>query len=168
VLKMKNMIDTTKRKVEKPSIDTSNGLKKVAINRCYGGFGLSPKATKLYLKKLNKKCYFYKQTSYKHQGKEEYTRIDINDLTNENFFISVYTKDMGEKISKHSSEYCWYESFYENRDDKLLIEVVEELGEKEASGNYAELKIVEIPDDVEWEISEYDGMESVDEKHRSW
>jgi hypothetical protein len=48
-----------------------------------------------------------------------------------------------------------------------LIEVIEELGDA-ANGDCAELAIVEIPDDVEWEISEYDGREHVAEKHRTW
>lgn len=53
------------------------------------------------------------------------------------------------------------------RDDPILIEVIEELGE-EANGACAELKIVEIPDDVKWEIEEYDGIEWVSEVHRTW
>ena len=32
----------------------------------------------------------------------------------------------------------------------------------------ANLKMVEIPDDVEWEIADYDGKEWVAEKHRTW
>ena len=48
-----------------------------------------------------------------------------------------------------------------------LLECVEKLGE-EANGTYAELKIVEIPDDVNWEIGEYDGLEWVEEVHRRW
>jgi len=39
---------------------------------------------------------------------------------------------------------------------------------KKANGGYAELKVVEIPDDVDWEITEYDGLEQVEEKHRVW
>lgn len=58
-------------------------------------------------------------------------------------------------------------SSYKDRTNSLLIETVEALG-KEANGKYAELKIVEIPDDVDWEITEYDGWETVEEKHRSW
>jgi hypothetical protein len=54
-----------------------------------------------------------------------------------------------------------------SRDDPVLIEVIEELGDA-ANGDCAELAIVEIPDDVEWEISEYDGREHVAEKHRTW
>ncbi len=54
-----------------------------------------------------------------------------------------------------------------NRADPKLVEVVEELRSK-ANGIHARLKVVVIPDDVEWEIVEQDGMESVHEKHRSW
>lgn len=53
------------------------------------------------------------------------------------------------------------------RDDSKLVECVEKLGE-EANGTYAELKVVEIPDDVNWEIGEYDGLEWVEEVHRRW
>jgi hypothetical protein len=48
-----------------------------------------------------------------------------------------------------------------------LVAVVEELG-KEANGTYSELKVVEIPSDVKWHISEYDGDEWVAENHRTW
>lgn len=53
------------------------------------------------------------------------------------------------------------------RDDPELIRVVEALGE-EANGECAQLKVVEIPEDVAWEIKEYDGNEYVAEKHRTW
>ena len=61
-------------------------------------------------------------------------------------------------------------SFYDRdipRDDAVLIQVVEELGDA-ANGFAADLKIVDIPDDVDWEIEEYDGNEWVAEKHRTW
>ena len=53
------------------------------------------------------------------------------------------------------------------RDNPILVEIVEQLGEA-ADGNYAELKVVEIPDDVVWGIEEYDGNEWIAEKHRTW
>ncbi len=53
------------------------------------------------------------------------------------------------------------------RDDPHLVKVVETLG-KEANGRYAALTIVDIPDDVEWQIEEYDGREWVAEIHRTW
>lgn len=54
-----------------------------------------------------------------------------------------------------------------SRNDPLLIEIVERLG-KAANGKFGELKIVEIPDGVDWEIEEYDGNEWVSEVHRTW
>jgi hypothetical protein len=53
------------------------------------------------------------------------------------------------------------------RDNTQLVSVVQALG-SEASGAYARLKIVEVPDDVEWTIHEYDGIEWVAEVHRTW
>ncbi len=53
------------------------------------------------------------------------------------------------------------------RDDAKLVQVVEELG-SEANGHCAELKIVTIPDDVEWAISQLNGVEQVSEVHRVW
>lgn len=58
-------------------------------------------------------------------------------------------------------------SMDEDRTSPILIEAVEALGDR-ASGYLAQLEIIEIPDDVDYYIHEYDGMESVNEKHRSW
>lgn len=54
-----------------------------------------------------------------------------------------------------------------NRTDSKLVECVETLGEA-ANGRFARLKVVEIPDDINWYLSEYDGIETVEEAHRSW
>lgn len=54
-----------------------------------------------------------------------------------------------------------------SRDDPVLISILEELGE-DSWGGHAKLKIVEIPDDVDWVIEEYDGIEWVAEAHRIW
>lgn len=61
----------------------------------------------------------------------------------------------------------YFTSRPDNRDDLDLIAVIEELGDK-ANGMFASLKIIEIPDNVEWEIEEYDGSEWVSEVHRTW
>ena len=53
------------------------------------------------------------------------------------------------------------------RNDPILVEIVEQL-EEDASSSFAELKVVEIPDDVVWGIEEYDGNEWIAEKHRTW
>lgn len=53
------------------------------------------------------------------------------------------------------------------RDNPQLVQIVEQLGER-ADTRYSQLKVVEIPDDVEWQIEEYDGMEHIAEAHRTW
>jgi hypothetical protein len=53
------------------------------------------------------------------------------------------------------------------RDDAHLVAVVEQLG-SEANGHCAELKVVTIPDDIEWSIVKTDGREQVSELHRTW
>ena len=57
--------------------------------------------------------------------------------------------------------------FMKDRSNPALVKCVEALGDK-ASGELSRLKVVEIPDDVEWEVDEYDGVEWVTEKHRKW
>jgi hypothetical protein len=47
----------------------------------------------------------------------------------------------------------------------VLVSMVEA---GKVDGTYAELKVVEIPDDVNWFIHEYDGIEHVAERHRTW
>lgn len=62
------------------------------------------------------------------------------------------------------------DNFYDRdipRDDPALVRVAEEIP-RDKGYAFAELKVVEIPDDVEWEIQEYDGNEWVAEKHRTW
>lgn len=61
-----------------------------------------------------------------------------------------------------------YDSFEDgSRTDPRLVAVVEKLGTK-ASGPYSNLKVVEIPDGIEYEIDNYDGKETIHEKHRHW
>jgi hypothetical protein len=130
---------------------------KVVINKCFGGFGLSPIAIEEYLKRKGKKVFFYKQTKYGFQGgEEEYTRTPVENVTGLHFYTLL---PGGNDI--------WFSDSDIKRGDKDLIAVVEEMGEK-ANGECAELSIVEIPDGIEYEIDEYDGLETVEEKHRTW
>ena len=79
----------------------------------------------------------------------------------------------GFSLSEKAYEYLgipWDGFGFEYKEDRAnlkLVECVEKLG-KDADGAFAELKVVDIPDDVKWEIEEYDGMEWVSEKHRTW
>jgi hypothetical protein len=69
--------------------------------------------------------------------------------------------------SERSIGGSYYGHYIIERNNPLLVQVVEELG-KEADGFCAELGIVTIPDDVDWYIHEYDGLEHVAENHRTW
>ena len=60
------------------------------------------------------------------------------------------------------------ENEFRHRTDPRLILLIRAMGVEKISGNLASLKLVDIPDDVEWEIDEYDGTEWVSEKHRMW
>ena len=55
----------------------------------------------------------------------------------------------------------------EMRCHKDVVEVVELLGSL-ANATYAELRVVEVPDDVRWHVADYDGNEWVAEDHRTW
>jgi hypothetical protein len=58
-------------------------------------------------------------------------------------------------------------AFSRDRANPKLVQCVETLGQ-EADGDYANLKVVEIPDGVDFEIEGYDGVERIAEKHRIW
>lgn len=76
----------------------------------------------------------------------------------------LYIKKSGENIPEEQ-RYLYFRNI--KRNDPVLVDVVKELKEK-AENRFSSLKIVNIPDDVEWEICEYDGLEWVAEKHRKW
>jgi len=48
-----------------------------------------------------------------------------------------------------------------------VVACVETLG-KAAFGYFSNLKIVDVPDDVEWELKSCNGIEWIAEKHRVW
>lgn len=49
------------------------------------------------------------------------------------------------------------------RDDPDLVAVVEDMGDK-ANGEYAKLRVAEIPEGTAYRIDEYDGFESIETK----
>ena len=79
------------------------------------------------------------------------------------FDLSDEALDLYNELSGKSLRYCWDIE----RDDPFLVKVVETLGKK-ANGRFARLKVVDIPEDVDWQIEEYDGLEWVAEMHRTW
>jgi hypothetical protein len=136
---------------------------KVVINRGIGGFGLSKKAferlielgmtvTDLYEEgenrgqPINKNANLWKVDNWKEYN-PELDSVEIGILYD---FVENY---------QNSSKI---------RSNPLVIRVVEELG-IEANDEHSKLKIVEIPDNVEYVICEDDtGEEWIAEKHRTW
>jgi hypothetical protein len=116
------------------------GVRPVVINSCHGGFGLSHKARVLYLDR---------------------SRVDYTVEDRESRFS---TQKFGPQILVNGELFSDRDIA---RDDPVLVSVVHELGER-AWGVHAELKIVEIPAAVKWQIDEYDGWEWVAEVHRRW
>jgi hypothetical protein len=112
---------------------------KIVINKCYGGFGLSEEAVLLYAKKKGLNLIVERNKSFK------LNYYYLNEKKDGNYFCERNIQ----------------------RNDPILVEVVNELGEK-ADGYCAELKIVEIPDDVKWTIEEYDGKEWIAADHPTW
>ena len=140
---------------------------KIVINKQYGGFNLSPKAVKEYLKLKGKEVFVYEM---KFSGKDLYYE-KAEDKVNR-LFLNYYTKDFGKIIRSKDLENEIYKKYgFREKDicrtDEDLIKVVEKLGE-EANTTCSTLRIIEIPDDIDWIIEEYDGMEWVAERHKTW
>jgi len=128
---------------------------KVVINTCFGGFGLSHKAVMRYAELKGMTLYHKKSlmvNQYFTMPVDEYDRLYAECREKKN-----YDAINGAFFSDQRIE----------RNDPVLIQIVEELGE-ESWGTYAKLKVVNIPDDTRWEIHDYDGSEHVAEYHRTW
>ena len=139
---------------------------KVVINKCYGGFGLSHEAVMRYFEIKG-------ITVYPEQGKDywkfwTYWTVKPEDRIEDKEGEAFYSMSIEDRIAynKLCSEQTIYERDIE-RHDPALVQAVEELGNN-ANGAHAELAVVEIPDDVDYIIQEYDGNEHIAEAHRTW
>ena len=151
-------------------------MKKVAINVCYGGFGLSDA---VYEKLIEWGIPVRKYTEqireeggqFKDEPSNDGEVIFDRELTpiGESTWNDRYHEHKGNPSRLFGQRYWETWISYDNacRAHPLIIRAIEELGEA-ANGEFAELKIVEIPDDVEFIIDEYDGLEHIAEKHRTW
>lgn len=138
---------------------------KIAINAQYGGFSLSEAAYEKLIE-WGIPC-----RTYKEQERDPATHRFIPESENDGQVIFDRAKD-ADPMSESMRRLCgrYWDSWTrdkEGRTHPLVIRAIEELGAA-AGGRYSTLKIVEVPDDIEWEIDEYDGLESVEESHRSW
>ena len=121
---------------------------KVVINDCFGGFNLSDAAVEYCLAR-GMTC-----TTYDPQG--NYVNPNATFVKSGKSLLGnyYYAKDEYEK---------------EFRCHPIIVEAVETLGEK-ANGSCSKLKVIEIPFKTTdgWMIDEYDGVEQIEEEHRTW
>jgi hypothetical protein len=118
---------------------------KVVLNKCFGGFSLSEEAV-LWLRE---------------HGDPEALKG--------HFKGEIYVEDGVTHTVNWDSAFGYYvHSEYSERNNPLLVECVEILGSKVASGKFAALVVVDIPDDINWDIDDYDGVETLHESHMSW
>jgi len=137
---------------------------KVVINRCYGGFGLSIKAILRYAEIKGITLHPFTEVGEIGILSQKYKACDpfsVKSLLGPHFSTMPLTADG--KYEKGS----YFSDRNIERNDPALVQVVTELGDA-ANGDYAKLGIVEIPDGISYEISDYDGLETVEESHRSW
>ena len=140
---------------------------KVVINKCHGGFGLSHEAVLLYLDRSGRQVWV--EENDKFGGLIPFTYYLVPpEQRIEGDPDNWHEMTLAERQA-HNAAYS--DTVFQDRDlardDPALVAVVQELGAK-ADGRHAELKVVEIPNDVNWYIEEYDGCEWVAERHRTW
>lgn len=141
-------------------------MREIAVNRCFGGFGLSYAAVMAYAKRKGLTLYAY-ISARDERGHLDFKKYIPYDGSGENFLCVHYSTETLLANGDLPEAQGYFSPSDIRRDDKDLIAVIKELGAK-ANGDCAKIKITEIPADVDWEISEYDGSEHVAEKHRTW
>lgn len=153
------------------AVADEGGRMKVVINKCFGGFGLSDAA---YEKLIE---WGVPVRKYIEQERDPETRLFLPQPANDgevifdreltppeaDSFSELYWRYKGTGANSRYWD-CWTR---ETRTHPLVIRLVEEMGAA-ANGRCADLKVVEIPDGTEYEISEYDGLEHIAEVHQTW
>lgn len=149
---------------------------KIVVNKCYGGFGVSLEAlTELVnrnaacVDSLTPKSY-YGGDNEKYHGKKDWEKRWNEDFAEFEDIGGGFKADKRRQYNVYKDGLLYMikdRSENSTRTDKDLVEVVELMGSK-ASSSLAKLEVVEIPDGVNWEIDEYDGIETIHEVHRSW
>ena len=167
---------------------------KIIINARHSGFGIPVQIQEMYLKKKGIEHYWYQQKNIR-LGEEDFVRKDFDEFNTSLIFQPIaHLRNLGEKYSifygdegTETSLMRWdatairfsdstktneteYGLIIDGRQDPILIEIVEALSseDRERMRSIYNPRVVEIPDDVEWTIENYDGYEWVAEKHRTW
>lgn len=149
-------------------------MAKIVVNRCYGGFGLSDEALKQLIAENSPVVDACPEDEYYGLGTHGRPESldDFLAEEREKYSLLYEESDAGDgyikrclTLFKDGVAYSYRRRKY--RDDSALVRVVEEMGDA-ANGPHAKLRVVEIPDGVEWQIEEHDGLEHIAEVHRTW
>lgn len=129
-------------------------MRKIVINTCYGGFGVSTEAAYFIAERKNVQPVVEEEFDG-----SQHCRAYIPGRPYSQVPAFMTTELWNEAEIMHFSDL--------DRTDPDLIAAVESLGDL-VNTPHSRLKIVEVPDDVVWDIAEYDGDEWVAEQHRTW
>lgn len=165
---MKALEDPNLTVDQKQFLNEIQGVRYVVINKQHGGFGLSSEGIEQYLKLKGLEFWVVPNERFGSLIGPTYWLVPEDQRLEEPTAEVWHSMSMAER-QRHNQLWESY-TFSDrdlDRDDPVLVQVVRELGDA-ASGKHATLKIVEIPADVDWIIDEYDGLEWVAEKHRTW
>lgn len=154
----------------------------VVINKCFGGFSLSNLAIKALCERKRIPCHFFTREGFDGPwtrisddeafnsrsvfGPSAFRCEDPSGIPNQGNWHNMSMEERAESNRIYSEVMVPYGRDLK-REDVDLVAVVQTLGEK-ANGVCAKLDVVKIPDDVNWEIDEYDGNETIREVSRSW
>jgi len=140
-------------------------------------FNLSPFGLKYYANLKGIEVFFYKEDIIWNDTndvvkEENYVLMSDEEISNYNkrgrqdFYC--FTKFMGNISPEKAEDEYWFTDWDIERNDPDLLKTIIDLGEM-ANGEYSKLRIIEIPDGVNWYIDwcEFKG-EFVSEKHRTW
>jgi hypothetical protein len=151
---------------------------KIVVNKCYGGYLLSPKAVARMAELRGQKAYFFiggfgtqphRQVSMR-RAEKEWLWSAFNTPTPQTPPDARAWASMSDEERKEANDACRAEMLDRRPDprhDLLLVQVVEELGD-EADGAHADLEVVEVPDGIKYEILEHDGFETICEVGHFW
>jgi len=136
----------------------------IAINTCFGGFALSAEACRWL---ASERGWVVLSGFEPFPG---FIQVLVDQMMERDGVDREWAEDEVTRrtpgILSHDSSLFDPGAYY-FRDNADLVAVIQALGEK-ASTRSSKLKVVEIPDGVKWNISEYDGKEIIEEVHRSW
>lgn len=112
---------------------------KYVLNKCFGGFSVSREV--------------YDKLGYEWDGYG---------------YLLEFCRDVSKEELEKERGYT-YSDLYIRSHPKLIKAIEDVWAEgKDPSGRFARLAIVNVPDDVEIELTDYAGVESLEEIHRSW